>query len=86
MCFMPIILISSLIFRKFSRANYRKVRKSFSVMNAFLNENIMGMKITQIFNQEDKKYNEFKKYKKIEKYALSNLHLKPLGHPSNGSQ
>ena len=34
MCFMPIILISSLIFRKFSRANYRKVRKSFSVMNA----------------------------------------------------
>lgn len=57
--FMPIILISSWIFRNKSRANYRKVRHSFSVMNAFLNENISGMKITQIFNQEEQKETEF---------------------------
>lgn len=60
-CFMPIIGISSFIFRKLSRANYRKVRHSFSVMNAFLNENISGMKITQIFNQERQKMDEFDK-------------------------
>ena len=59
--FMPIILISSWIFRNKSRANYRKVRHSFSVMNAFLNENISGMKITQIFNQEDQKETEFER-------------------------
>ena len=59
LAFMPIIAISSYIFRKYSRANYRKVRHSFSVMNAFLNENISGMKITQIFNQEEQKANEF---------------------------
>ena len=58
-CFMPIIGIASYFFRKFSRANYRKVRHSFSVMNAFLNENISGMKITQIFNQEEQKKTEF---------------------------
>ena len=61
MLFLPIIAISSLIFRKLSRSNYRRVRKSFSVMNAFLNENISGMKITQIFNQEKQKEAEFKR-------------------------
>ncbi len=61
MLFLPIIAISSLIFRKLSRSNYRRVRKSFSVMNAFLNENISGMKITQIFNQEKQKEVEFKR-------------------------
>lgn len=59
LCFLPLILVSSVIFRSLSRKNYRKVRKSFSVMNAFLNENISGMKITQIFNQEDQKEQEF---------------------------
>ena len=29
-------------------------------MNAFLSENISGIKLTQVFNEEDKKYNEFK--------------------------
>lgn len=61
MLFLPIIAISSLIFRKLSRSNYRRVRKSFSEMNAFLNENISGMKITQIFNQEKQKEAEFKR-------------------------
>lgn len=61
MLFLPIIAISSLIFRKLSRSNYRRVRKSFSVMNAFFNENISGMKITQIFNQEKQKEAEFKR-------------------------
>ena len=57
--FVPIIFVSTFIFRKYSRANYRIVRKNFSIMNAFLNENISGMKITQIFNQEERKKDEF---------------------------
>ena len=61
LCFLPIIAIISFVFRKYSRQNYRKVRHSFSVMNAFLNENISGMKITQIFNQEERKIDEFNK-------------------------
>ena len=58
--FVPIIFVATMIFRKHMRENYRIVRKNFSIMNAFLNENISGMKITQIFNQEDRKENEFK--------------------------
>ena len=57
--YIPIIFVLSVVFRKISRANYRKVRKNFSIMNAFLNENISGMKITQIFNQQDRKKKEF---------------------------
>lgn len=61
LAFMPFIGISSYIFRKYARNNYRSVRHSFSVMNAFLNENIAGVKITQIFNQEKRKEEEFLK-------------------------
>ena len=56
----PIVLISSGLFRKFSRTSYRLVRKNVAEVNAFLSENLSGMKITQIFNQEDKKKREFK--------------------------
>ena len=56
----PILIIASFIFNKISRKQYRKVRGNVSNVNAFLSENISGMKITQIFNQENKKMKEFK--------------------------
>jgi len=55
----PIILIASIIFRRTSRKSYRNVRNALSTMNSYLSENISGMKVTQIFNQEDKKLKEF---------------------------
>lgn len=55
----PVVLLASAVFRKFSRSSYRLVRKNVSEVNAFLSENLAGMKITQIFNQEDKKRREF---------------------------
>ncbi len=57
---LPILLVLTIIFRIKSRKVHRQVRTEVSNMNAFLSENISGMKITQIFNQEEKKYNEFK--------------------------
>ena len=55
----PILGVGSYIFRKYSRKAHRKVRDNISNMNAFLSENISGIKVTQVFNQEDKKYHEF---------------------------
>ena len=55
----PILGVGSYIFRKYSRKVHRKVRDNISNMNAFLSENISGIKITQVFNQEEKKYQEF---------------------------
>ena len=56
----PLVAITSFIFRKVSRKTYQKVRDEISALNAFLSENLSGMKITQLFNQEDKKRAEFR--------------------------
>jgi ATP-binding cassette subfamily B protein len=55
----PFVIIASLLFRKFSRASYRRVRANVAEVNAFLSENLSGMKVIQIFNQEEKKNKEF---------------------------
>ena len=60
LCVLPFILALTIIFRKFLRKIHGEVRTEVSNMNAFLSENISGIKITQIFSQEQKKYNEFK--------------------------
>lgn len=60
----PVVLVASYFFRKFSRKTYREVRANVSEVNAFLSENLSGMKITQFFNQEDKKNEEFKERNK----------------------
>ena len=59
LCFVPFIVVFTLIFRKFSRAAYRKVKDGTTDINTFLSENLSGMKITQIFNCQDKKMREF---------------------------
>jgi len=70
----PFVLISTVLFRKFSRASYRRVRANVSEVNAFLSENLSGMKVTQIFNQEDKKRNEFKNHSR----KLRNSYLQEI--------
>lgn len=59
MATIPFILLASYLFRNYSRATYRSVRNNVSEVNAFLSENLSGMRITQVFNQEDKKITEF---------------------------
>ena len=56
----PFLFGFSYLFKTTSRKVHRKVRDNVSNMNAFLSENLSGMKITQVFNQESKKYEEFK--------------------------
>lgn len=59
LCFAPFIVLFTLIFRKFSRRAYRKVKDGTTDINTFLSENLSGVKVTQIFNREDKKFAEF---------------------------
>ncbi len=59
MLFVPVVAVFSYIFRFLSRKAYREVHHEISAMNAFLNENLSGMRITQIFNQEKRKEEEF---------------------------
>ena len=59
LCFVPFILIFTIIFRKFARRSHRKVKDGTTDINIFLSENLSGMKIIQIFNREERKKAEF---------------------------
>ena len=59
LCFVPFIVLFTVIFRKFSRKAYRRVKDGTTAINTFLSENLSGMKVIQIFNREDYKMNEF---------------------------
>ena len=59
LCFVPFIILFTVIFRKFSRRAYRRVKDGTTDINTFLSENLSGMKITQVFNREDRKAAEF---------------------------
>ena len=54
-----VIFFASLVFSRYESGAFRDERKRLSDLNAFLNENLSGMKITQIFNREEKKAEEF---------------------------
>ena len=60
MCFAPFIVLFTIIFRKFSRRAYRRVKDGTTDINTFLSENLSGMKIIQVFNNEGKKTKEFR--------------------------
>ena len=60
LCFVPFLLLFTVVFRKFSRTAHRSVTDATTDINTFLSENLSGMKITQIFNQEDNKMEAFK--------------------------
>ncbi len=59
LCFVPFIVLFTVIFRKFSRRAYRDVKDCTTDINTFLSENLSGIKITQIFNREQRKIEEF---------------------------
>ena len=59
LCFVPFIVIFTVIFRKFSRRAYRKVKDATTDINTYLSENLSGIKVTQIFGREDEKMAEF---------------------------
>ena len=61
LCFVPFIVFFTVLFRKFSRRAYRRVKDDTTDINTFLSENLSGIKITQFFNREERKLQEFQK-------------------------
>ncbi len=59
MCFVPFIVLFTIIFRKFSRRAYRQVKDGTTDINTYLSENMSGMKIIQIFNRQQAKMQQF---------------------------
>ncbi len=59
LCFVPFVVLFTVIFRKFSRRVHRQVSTATTDINTYLSENLSGIKITQIFNQESQKMQDF---------------------------
>ena len=59
LCFVPFVVLFTMIFRQFSRRVHRAVSNATTDINTYLSENLSGMKITQIFNQEQTKLDDF---------------------------
>ncbi len=55
----PLLFAASMIFKVKVRGAYRRVRTAVAAINSFLQENITGMSVVQIFVQEKRKLDEF---------------------------
>jgi ATP-binding cassette, subfamily B, multidrug efflux pump len=55
----PVLVLITIAFRVQARKAYRSIRTKIATMNAFLNENISGIRIVQIFVQEAKQIRKF---------------------------
>jgi ATP-binding cassette subfamily B protein len=56
---LPLILVVTRLFRDSVRESYRRVRAAIARINSFTQEHISGMSVVQLFNREDRAYNEF---------------------------
>ena len=82
LCFVPFVVLFTVIFRKFSRRAHRQVSDSRTALNTFLSENLSGMKITQIFNREEEKMDAFlEKSKRLEKAKLGQMFVFGIFRP-----
>ncbi|PZN10346.1 MAG: ABC transporter ATP-binding protein [Bacillota bacterium] len=56
---LPLVVAAAVIFRNQARAAYREVRTRLARINAFLSENISGMRLIQVFRREREQFAEF---------------------------
>ncbi len=59
MLVLPLIGITTAIFRRKARDSYRRVRIAIAKINAFLQEHITGMPVVQLYNREQKSFAKF---------------------------
>jgi len=67
----PLMLISTYIFKEKVKQAFQKVRTQVALLNAFLQEHISGMRLVQIFGAEEQEYAKF--YKINEKHKEANI-------------
>jgi ATP-binding cassette subfamily B multidrug efflux pump len=55
----PLIFLTTAVFRIKARDSYRRVRIAIAKINAFLQEHITGMPVVQLYNRERKSFGKF---------------------------
>jgi ATP-binding cassette subfamily B protein len=56
---LPLILIVTRLFRDHVRASFRRVRTAIGRINSFTQEHISGMSVVQLFNREQRAFDDF---------------------------
>ena len=64
---LPLILVVTRLFRDHVRESYRRVRAAIARINSFTQEHISGMSVVQLFNREERAYDDFE--------AVNRLHM-----------
>ena len=82
LCFVPFVVLFTVIFRKFSRRVHRQVTNATTDINTYLSENLSGIKITQIFNQEEQKMQDFvDRSRKLRKAKFNRMYVFGIFRP-----
>jgi ABC-type multidrug transport system fused ATPase/permease subunit len=68
---LPLIFFTTLLFSHQARDVFREIRLKISQMNAFLQENLSGIKVVQLFQREEENGRRFQKIN--EGYFLANM-------------
>ena len=69
---LPLFVVVVIVFRPKVRRAWRRIRRDVAKINATLTEDISGVKIVQIFTQQDRRHKEFKELNS--NYFKSNMH------------
>src|SRR5207253_11452911 len=51
---LPVMMLATMFFQRVMRTAFRAVRQRLARINAYLNEQITGILVTQLFNREDR--------------------------------
>ena len=66
---LPILFISTYIFKEKIKITFNRVRNAVSNLNSFVQEHITGMNVVQIFNNEEEEYRKFQEINNEHKRA-----------------
>jgi ATP-binding cassette subfamily B multidrug efflux pump len=67
---LPLILVVTRLFRDSVRESYRRVRAAIARINSFTQEHISGMSVVQLFNREQRAYNDFESVNRLHMIAF----------------
>ena len=59
MAFVPILIVIVMVWQPFARRGFVEVRRTISVVNGALNENISGVRVVQSMNRQERNLEEF---------------------------
>jgi ATP-binding cassette, subfamily B, multidrug efflux pump len=66
---LPVIVLVTMWFRRAVRESYRRIRLAIARINAYLQEHLTGMAVLQLFNREQRSYEEFEQINRVHMQA-----------------